>query len=181
MLRAKSGQLLRNVSNSISTGPSSAQLGVLASNALGSGGTGQSVGSGQGGVLSGLSVQLAGSSIPNLDPVFFVNGQFVHNTTIETATNITGTNFLVSQYKSSNFGIQQGFLTGTTLPIGMGNTLGVTQNSPFNMFSPFNQASLSLCVPQNLLQGFRPSVNNRVHPRGQEPACTSRTSPSRTR
>jgi outer membrane protein len=161
LLRAKAGQLLRNVSNSISTGPSSAQLGVLASTALGSGGTGASVGSGQGGVLSGLNVQLAGSSIPNLDPVFFVNGQFVHNTTIETATNITGTNFLVSQYKSSNFGIQQGFLSGTTLQVGMGNTLGVSQNSPYNMFSPYSQASLSFSIQQNLLQGFRPSVNNR--------------------
>jgi outer membrane protein len=162
LLRAESGSLLRNVSNSISTGPSSAQLGVLASSALGSGGTGQSTGSGQGGVLSGLSVQLAGSSIPNLDPVFFINSQFVHNTTIETATNITGTNFLVSQYKSANYGIQQGLITGTTLQLGMGNTLGVTQNSPFNMFSPYSQASLSFSIQQNLLQGFRPSVNNRA-------------------
>jgi outer membrane protein len=162
LLRAESGSLLRNVSNSIATGPSSAQLGVLASNALGSGGTGQSVGSGQGGVLSGLSVQLAGSSIPNLDPVFFVNGQFTHNTTIETATNITGTNFLVSQYKSANYGIQEGLLSGTTLQLGMGNTLGVTQNSPYNMFSPYSQATLSFSIQQNLLQGFRRSVNNRA-------------------
>ncbi len=162
LLRAQSGSLLRNVSNSISTGPSSASLGVLASNALGSGGTGQSVGSGQGGVLSGLSVQLAGSSIPNLDPVFFINGQFTHNTTIETATNITGTNFLVSQYKSANYGIQEGLLSGTTLQLGMGNTLGVTQNSPYNMFSPYNQATLSFSIQQNLLQGFRRSVNNRA-------------------
>ena len=112
-------------------------------------------------MLSGLSVQLAGSAIPNLDPVFFVNGQFVHNTTIETATNITGTNFLVTQYKSSNYGIQEGLLSGTTLQLGMGNTFGVTQNSPFNMFSPYNQASLSFSIQQNLLQGFRRSVNNR--------------------
>ncbi|HEY2017742.1 MAG TPA: TolC family protein, partial [Bryobacteraceae bacterium] len=71
------------------------------------------------------------------------------------------TNFLVSQYKSSNYGIQQGFLTGTTVQVGMGNTIGVSQNSPFNMFNPYSQASLSLSVQQNLLQGFRPSINNR--------------------
>lgn len=163
LLRAKSGALLRNVSSSISAGPSSAQIGVLASTQLGSGGTGGGAGgSGTGGVLSGLSVQLAGSAIPNLDPVFFINGQYVHNTTIETATNITGTNFLVTSYKSSNAGIQQGFLTGTSLQIGMGNQFGVTQNSPFNMFSPYNQASLSASIQQNLLQGFRPSINNRA-------------------
>jgi outer membrane protein len=163
LFRAKAGALLRNVSSSISTGPSSASIGVLAQTQLGSGGTGGGASSGgTGGVLSGLSVQLAGSAIPNLDPAFFINGQFVHNTAIQTATNLTGTNFLVSQYKSSNMGVQQGFLTGTSLQIGMGNQFGVTQNSPFNMFSPYNQSSLSLSIQQNLLQGFRPSVNNRA-------------------
>jgi outer membrane protein TolC len=162
LLRANAGALLRNVSSSISSGPSSASLGVLAATGLGSGGTGGGGSGGQGGVLSGLSVQLAGSAIPNLDPTFFVNGQFVHNTSIQTATNITGTNFLVTQYKSSNYGIQQGLITGTSLQLGMGNTIGVTQNSPFNMFSPYTQANLSFNIQQNLLQGFRPSVNRRA-------------------
>jgi outer membrane protein TolC len=163
LLRAKAGALLRNVSSNISQGPSSASIGVLASTQLGSGGTAGGMSSGgQGGVLSGLSVQLAGSAIPNLDPTFFINGQYVHNTSIQTATNITGTNFLVTKYKSSNAGIQQGFLTGTSVQLGMGNQFGVSQNSPFNMFSPYNQSSLSLSIQQNLLQGFRPSVNNRA-------------------
>ena len=30
------------------------------------------------------------------------------------------------------------------------------------MFSPYNQSSLSLSIQQNLLQGFRTSVNNRA-------------------
>jgi len=163
LLRAKAGALLRNVSQSISQGPSSASIGVLASTQLGSGGTsGGTTNSGTGGVLSGLNVQLAGSAIPNLDPTFFINGQYVHQTSIQTATNITGTNFLVTEYKSSNAGIQQGFLTGTSIQLGMGNQFGVSQNSPFNMFSPYNQSSLSLSIQQNLLQGFRPSVNNRA-------------------
>jgi outer membrane protein TolC len=162
LFRAQAGQLLRNVSSNISSGPSSAQLGVLASNALGSGGTGSSSGgSGTGGVLSGLNVQLAGSAIPNLDPTAFVQAQFVHNTTIETATNITGTNFLVSQYKSAVYGIQQGLLTGTNVQLYMSNQLGISQNSPYNMFNPFSQGSLAVSVTQNLLQGFRPSINNR--------------------
>jgi outer membrane protein len=163
LLRANAGALLRNVSNNISQGPSSASIGVLASTQLGSGGTGGGqASSGTGGVLSGLNVQLAGSAIPNLDPTFFINGQFVHNTSIQTATNITGTNFLVTEYKSSNAGIQQGFLTGTNIQLGMGNQFGVTQNSPFNMFRPYDQSSLSLSIQQNLLQGFRRSVNNRA-------------------
>ena len=161
LLRVSAGSLLRNVSNSISTGPSSASLGVLAQGSVGSGGVSTSNGSGQGGVLSGLQVQLQGTAVPNLDPVFFVNGQFTHSTQIETATNISGTNYLVSQYESSNYGIQQGLLTGTTLQLGMGNTLNYKQNSPYNAFNPFSQASLSFSVQQNLLQGFRPSINNR--------------------
>jgi outer membrane protein len=161
LLRVKAGSLLRNISNSISTGPSSASLGVLAQTATGSGGLSGGGGSGQGGVLSGLQVQLQGTAVPNLDPQFFINGQYTHNTQIQTAINIAGTNYLVSNYKSSNFGIQQGFLSGTSVQLGMGNTLGYSQNSPYSMFSPFDQATLSLGIQQNLLQGFRPSVNNR--------------------
>ena len=162
-LRVSAGALLRNVSSSISSGPSSASLGVAAQSSLGSAGTTTSASSGgQGGVLSGLSVQLAGTAIPNLDPVFYASGQFSHSTQIETATNITGTNYLVSQYKSATYGIQQGFLTGTSIQLGMGDTLGVTQNSPYNLFTPYSQSTLQLTVQQNLLQGFRPSVNNRA-------------------
>ncbi len=162
LLRADAGQLLRNVSSSISSGPNSAQVGVLASNALGSGGTSSSsTASGTGGVLSGLNVQLAGTAIPNLDPAFYAQGQFTHNTTIETATNITGTNFLVTQYKSAIYGVQQGLLTGTNVQLYMTDQLGVSQNSPYNMFSPYSQGTLAIGVTQNLLQGFRPSVNGR--------------------
>ncbi len=162
-LRVSAGALLRNVSSSISSGPSSASLGVAAQSSLGSAGTSTSASSGgQGGVLSGLSVQLAGTAIPNLDPVFYASGQFSHSTQIETATNITGTNYLVSQYKSATYGIQQGFLTGTSIQLGMGDTLGVTQNSPYNLFTPYSQSTLQLTIQQNLLQGFRPSVNNRA-------------------
>jgi len=160
--RVSAGSLLRNVSNSITSGPSSATLGVLGGSATGSGGLGgSSSGSGQGGVLSGLQVQLQGTAVPNLDPVLFANTQFVHQTTIQTATNISGVNGLFSQYGTGNFGIQQGLITGTTLQVGMSNTLHVTQNSPFNNFNPFSQASLSLSIQQNLLSGFRKSVNNR--------------------
>src|SRR5262249_25247715 len=128
LLRANAGQLLRNVNNSISQGPSSASLGVLAgANSLGSTGTGG--GNSTGGVLSGLNVQLAGSAIPNLDPTLFVNSQFQHQTSPQTSTFVTGTNFLVTSYKNANFGVQQGFLTGTSVSLGMGNTLGFRQNS----------------------------------------------------
>ena len=159
--RASAGALLRNVSNSISTGPSSASLGVLAgANALGS--TGASSSSSTGGVLSGLSVQLAGSAIPNLDPTVFVNAQYQHQTSPLTSTFTTGTNFLVTSYSNANFGVQQGFLTGTQVTLGMGNTLGYRQNSPNNDFNPVDQGALSFSITQNLLNGFGLAVNNRA-------------------
>jgi outer membrane protein len=162
LLRASAGQLLRNISSNISTGPSSASTGVLASTALGSGGSGgASSGSGQGGVLSGLNVQLQGTSVPNLDPVFLLQGSVVHNTTIETATNITGLNALVTQYEGATSAIQKGLLTGTTATLSMSNQFNLHQNSPLNDFNPFTQSALSVQIQQNLLQGFRRSVNNR--------------------
>ena len=162
LLRASAGQLLRNISSTVSSGPSSATTGVLASTLLGSGGSGgASSGSGQGGVLSGLNVQLQGTSVPNLDPTFLINGLVSHSTQIETATNITGTNFLVTQYEGTSYGIQQGLLTGTTATLYMSDQFNLWQNSPYNNINPFTQSSLSLQIQQNLLQGFRRSVNNR--------------------
>jgi outer membrane protein len=161
--RASAGALLRNVSNSIATGPSSASLGVLAgANSLGNTGSGSSSGSSTGGVLSGLSVQLAGSAIPNLDPTVFVNAQFQHQTSPQTNSFVTGTNFLVTSYKNANFGVQQGFLTGTSVSLGMGNVLGYRQNAPTSDFNPVDQGSLSFSITQNLLNGFGVKVNNRA-------------------
>jgi len=163
LMRANAGALLRNVNNSISNGPSSASLGVLAgANSLGA--TSPSSNSATGGVLSGLSVQLAGSAIPNLDPTFFANAQFQHQTTplTSTFTTATASNYLVTSYKNANFGVQQGFLTGTSVSLGMGNTLGLTQNSPNNDFNPVDQGALSFSITQNLLNGFGVKVNNRA-------------------
>ena len=162
LMRASAGALLRNISSSITSGPSSASLGVLAgANSLGSTGTTTSSTGTTGGVLSGLSVQLAGSAIPNLDPVVFVSGQFQHTTTPESSTFYTGTTFLVTSYKNANFGVQQGFLTGTQVTLYMSNTVGLKQNSPNNDFNPTDQGSLNFSITQNLLNGFGVAVNNR--------------------
>jgi len=159
--RSKAGQLLRNVNLNVNQGPSSAQLGVLAgANQLGS--TGAASSSPQGGVLSGLNVQLAGSAIPNLDPVLTGFWQFSHTTAPQPSSFVTVTNALISQYQSAIFGVQQGFLTGTTVQLGMTNTVGLKQNSPNNDFNPSTSAALQLQITQNLLQGFGIAVNNRA-------------------
>ena len=164
LLRAQSGNLLTNVSNGISQGPSSASSGVLAGaggfGAVSSGGAGG--GGGQQGVLSGLNVQLAGTAIPSLDPSFFTNGSFSHQTTPLTSAFSVGTNFLVTSDKAWNYGISKGFLTGTNVSLSMNNVFGYWQNAPNNDFNPSTNANLGVSISQNLLKGCCVSLNNRV-------------------
>jgi outer membrane protein len=159
--RALAGQLLRNVGGGTRSGPSSASLGVLSgAGSLGASGGGSSTGSS--GVLSGLNVQLAGTAIPNIDPTAFVNGQFSHQTSPQTSSFVTGTNFLVSSYKFASYGVNKGFLTGTSLSLDMNNTLGLRQNSPTNDFNPTTRANLGFTISQRLLQGRGIKLNSRV-------------------
>jgi len=163
LLRASAGQILTNVSNTVSSGPSSASSGVLAgAGGFGTGGSGSSASGTQTGVLSGLNVQLAGSAIPALDPAFFLSGAASHSTQPLTSTFVTGTNYLVTTDQLWTYGVQQSFLTGTTVTLGKSDTLGYWQNSPNNNLNPSTNSTLQLSVTQNLLRGFRPSINNRV-------------------
>lgn len=166
--RASSGQLLRNVSTSISTAPASASLSVLAgATAVNAGSGGGSGGSTNNGVLSGLSVQLAGSAIPNLEPLFYVAGGASHQTQILTSTQFTGTSSLVSSYKNLTYGLQQGFWTGTTVSLGMSSVFDYNQNATTALFNPYNSGSLSLNISQNLLNGFGLAVNKRAYHKAQ--------------
>jgi len=163
LLRASAGQILTNVSNSVASGPSSASSsGVLeGTSGFATGGSGSSASGTQTGVLSGLNVQLAGSAIPALDPAFFVSGTGSHSTQPLTSTYLLGTNYLVTTQKAFTYGVQESFLTGTTVTLGKSDTLGYWQNSPNNNLNPSTNSSLQLSISQNLLRGFRPSINNR--------------------
>ncbi len=162
MLRASAGQLLTNVSSTVAQGPSSASSGVLAGSGGFGAGASNTSSSSQSGVLSGLNVQLAGSPIPNLDPVLFSSGNFSHQTTPLTSSFASGTSYLVTSQKGWAYGLQKGFLTGTTATLYMNNTFGYWQNAPQNDFNPTTSATMSVQIQQNLLKGFRPSINNRV-------------------
>ncbi|HWB96625.1 MAG TPA: TolC family protein, partial [Bryobacteraceae bacterium] len=98
--------------------------------------------------------------IPNLDPTVNFYLQKGHNTSPQTSSRVTGTNFLVSQYTSSGFSYQQGFLTGTNLTFNM-QSQGLRQNSPGNDFNPSTTANAYLGISQNLLQGFGLAANKR--------------------
>lgn len=165
--RAAAGQLLRNVSTSLSQGPSSASLNVLAGASQVNAAGAASTAGGTGGVLSGLSIQLAGAAIPNLEPYAYVAGNFYHTTSIETSTQFTGTPFLVQQYKNLIYGYQQSYWTGTTVTLGMSSVFGYNQNALTALFNPIDTGSLSLSITQNLLNGFGLAVNKRAYHKAQ--------------
>jgi outer membrane protein TolC len=161
VMRANSGQLLRNLGSSVRQGSQSVAGGVLGgAGALGNVG-GAGGGGGQGGILSGVSVQLAGSSIPNLDPQAFVVSQLGHQTSPQTSSFVTGTNGLISNYKTVSYGVAKGFLTGTSVQLDMFSR-NLQQNSPNNDFNPVTNGNISLSINQRLLQGFGPGLNSRV-------------------
>ncbi len=164
LLRASAGQLLRNVSTNISSGPTSASLSVLSGASAVNAGTGASTtSSGTGGVLSGLSVQLAGSAIPNIDPTAFVQYQAAHATQIETSTVFTGTSALVTSQQNLVYGVQQGYWTGTQVTAYMSAVFGFHENATTALFNPIDSGSLNLNFTQNLLNGFGLAVNKRAY------------------
>src|ERR1041384_8106259 len=73
LTRARAGQLLRFNPSGVLAGVSSSPTGALGSaNSLGNLSSTTSSSTGQTSVLSGFTIQAAGSSVPNLDPTFFV-------------------------------------------------------------------------------------------------------------
>ena len=165
--RASAGQLLRNVNSSISAGPSSASLGVLAGRPPRSitDRAACSASTSNNGVLSsGLNVQLAGSSIPNLDPLLFVAGNFSHQSQILTSTQFTGTSALVDSYKTLTYGMsRQSFWTGTQVSLAMSSVFDYNQNATTALFNPYDSANLGLTITQPLLNGFGLAVNQRAY------------------
>jgi outer membrane protein TolC len=68
---------------------------------------------------------------------------------------------LITSSNAPTFGIQKGFLTGTTVGLQMSNQW-INQNSPSNDFNPSIASTASLQISQNVLQGFGLGVNSRA-------------------
>ena len=155
LMRAKAGELLRNIPTSISSSPSTAAGPISAAGPSGFFGLNQS------GVLSGLSVQLAGSQIPQLDPTVYASGFYSHTNRPEVNTIVEGTDLLVSQTEQWKAGVQKSFLTGTALDLSM-TGLRLSQNAPNNIINPALTADIDLRLEQPLLQGGSYQANARA-------------------
>src|SRR6202012_5524197 len=129
----------RNVSTNLSQGPSSASLGVLSgATQVNSASNFNSNSGNNGGILGGLSVQLAGAAIPNLEPLLYAAGSYNHATQIETSTIFTGTDALVQSYRSLTYGAQQSFWTGTTVSLALTSNFDFNQNASTAIFNPID-------------------------------------------
>ncbi len=101
-----------------------------------------------------------GTSIPSLDPVLSGSIGWAHQTTPQNNTVTTGTTSAINTNKTGNFGISQGFLTGTNATLSYNNT-NTEANAFLNNYNPSTSSSLDLQVTQHLLQGFGLAINSR--------------------
>ncbi len=160
MRQAEAGGQARGVSTSVTAGPSSASVSSagttpganVSATALTSNATSSAVGA--------SAISSSGPSIPNLDPVLTGALNWGHLTTPQSSAFLTGTNSLIQRQNIGNFAIQKGFLTGTSVSLGLNNT-SVTSNNPRNDFNPATTSSLGFSLTQRLLQGFGTGVNSR--------------------
>jgi len=84
-----------------------------------------------------------------------VNNPFLSGT--GTAALVTGLGAHTNQY---NFGVSQGFSSGTTVSVNWNNTRS-SSSSPVNFFNPSVQSALYVNISQQLLNGFGTFINRR--------------------
>ncbi len=167
VLRVEAGGLLRGIPTTVQNATTNA-LSLLSGGFNTGGGGGSSNGGGGGSAVSsgatagGTIITATGSTVPNLDPLMYFVGQAGHRTQPQTNTFVTGTTSQITTSKGFNWGIQKGFLTGTTVSLGWNDT-NVSSNLPYtrNDYNPFTSANVGFQLTQHLLQGWGLAANTR--------------------
>ena len=107
-----------------------------------------------------LRARAGGGTVPNFDPTATFNYNWQHITNPQTSSFNTGSSSLVNTQKIANFGVSQGFVTGTNVSFAWNNTMS-RSNSGRSDFNPYTSANFNLQASQKLLQGFGRALNNR--------------------
>jgi outer membrane protein TolC len=123
-------------------------------NATGAPSTTAAVGSG-GGIVTQL-----GPALLALDPTIFAVGQFIHTSTPQSNTFLTGTPELIQSSQSAQVVYQQNFVFGMSAQFTYVSQR-VHNNSFLYSLNPYLTGDLDFQVTQNLLQGFGAAVNGR--------------------
>ena len=158
--KSLAGSLASGVSTSVLSGPSSATVSSSGTTSGTNNSAGAISSNASSSAVGASALSSSGPSIPSLDPVFTGSLSWGHSTTPQTSAFLTGTNSLIQNQDVGNFGIQQSFLSGTTVSLGLNNTR-TSSNNPRSDFSPATSSSLTFGLTQHLLQGFGPGVNAR--------------------
>jgi outer membrane protein TolC len=158
--KAEAGGLASGVSTSVLSGPSSATVSSSGTTAGTNNSAGAISSNASSSAVGASAITSSGPAIPSLDPALTGALSWGHLTTPQSSAFTTGTNELIQSQNVGNFGIQQSFLTGTTVSLGLNNT-SVNSNNPRSDFNPATTSSLTLSLSQHLLQGFGPGVNAR--------------------
>jgi outer membrane protein len=158
--QALAGGSARGVSTGVLSGPSSASVSSSGTTAGTNNSAGAISSNATSSAVGAAVISSGGPAIPVLDPMITGNFSLGHLTTPQSSAFTTGTNELVQRQGIGNFAVQQSFLTGTTLSLGLNNT-SVNSNNPRSDFNPATTSSLGLALTQHLWQGFGPGVNSR--------------------
>ena len=180
--RASAGQLLRNVSTSISSGPSSASLNVLAGATAVNAARAAAALQQQQRRAQRIERAVGRFGHPQPGPDLLRGGQLLsHQTQILTSTTFTGTSALVDSYKNLAYGVQQSFWTGTQVTLGLSSVFGYNQNATTALFNPYDSGSLALehhPAPAQRLRRWRSTSAPITRPRT---ICKANDLHSRTR
>ncbi|HTS28916.1 MAG TPA: TolC family protein [Bryobacteraceae bacterium] len=160
VLQAEAGGFARGVSTSVTAGPASASVSSSGTTPGSNQNAASQASSATASAVGSTVLQSSGPSIPSLDPAVVSALSWAHLTTPQTSAFVTGSSSLIQRQDISNFGVQQSFLTGTTVNLGLNNT-SLTANNPRADFNPATSASLGIGITQHLFQGFGPAVNAR--------------------
>ncbi len=160
ILRAKAGGTLLGVNAGLVTGTIGATTAALSSGG-GPGGTSVSS-SGAASGASGLALTTNGlGTLPEvLDPVVTGTVELQREFIPEISPVFVGTNRLNENLNQYNFTYTQGFVSGTQAIVSWNNSY-LTEDSPFQQFSPATQSTFNVELVQHLLRGFGPGVNGR--------------------
>ena len=154
--RAQGGGALRSVGTGVAAGPTSVSLTGVSVNTNGaptsSGGAGVSSG---GGIVTQL-----GPAIPSFDPTVSGVVDFVHSTSPQSNTVLTGTTALVTGTRAVQASYSQTFPIGLSVVATYASTR-IHVNSNFFALNPYTTGDVDLQVTQNLLNGFGLKVNTR--------------------
>lgn len=101
-----------------------------------------------------------GPLIPSYDPFLTAQYNWMHQTTPEANSFVSGTGVLSGDLQNGNAAYQQGFSTGAGVNLAFTNAYQAL-NAIRNNYLPYTQSSLSLTVTQPLLRGFGREVNRR--------------------